>query len=187
MTSSEGGLVTSQREVARQLGVSHTALQKAVQAGRIAPRPIGGWNVEAVRAQMAATSDPARRMVQPIARPERPTNGQSAAPVPEPLPTSSAGNSGFHNARTANEVLKAQERRLRLDERRGMLIDKNKALLLVHRLAKEEREAILAWPARVAAEMGAEMGVDPHRLQIWMESRLRQHLIERSGVRVQVN
>ncbi|MCA1997185.1 MAG: Lrp/AsnC ligand binding domain-containing protein, partial [Armatimonadetes bacterium] len=87
-----------------------------------------------------------------------------------------APQSTFHDARTANEVLKAQERRLRLDERKGKLVDKARALMLVHRFAKEERDAILAWPARVAAEMAAELGVDAHRLQTMMDTRLREHL-----------
>jgi hypothetical protein len=84
-------------------------------------------------------------------------------------------------------VLKAQERRLRLDERKGKLVDKARALLLVHRLAKEERDAILARPVRVAAEMAAELGVDAHRLQTMMDTRLRQHLAARHDVRVQVS
>ena len=84
-------------------------------------------------------------------------------------------------------MLKAQERRLRLDERKGKLVDKARALLLVHRLAKEERDAILAWPARVAAEMAAELGVDVHRLQTMMDTRLRQHLAGRHDVRVKVS
>ena len=59
-------------------------------------------------------------------------------------------------------------------------------MMLVHRLAKEERDAILAWPARVVAEIAAELGVDAHRLQTAMDIRLRQHLAERAGVRVSV-
>jgi len=35
--TAQPGRVASQREVARRLGVSHTALQKAQRAGRIAP------------------------------------------------------------------------------------------------------------------------------------------------------
>jgi hypothetical protein len=100
------------------------------------------------------------------------------------LPAPRAGGMTFHDARTANEILKAQERRLRLDERKGRLIDKARALLLVHRLAKEERDAILAWPARAAAEMAAELGIDAHRLQTLMDVRLRQHLAEWTEVRV---
>jgi hypothetical protein len=180
--------------VARRLGVSHTALQKAQRAGRIAQEPGGGWDVEKVRARLAASSDPARKtatIVAPVAAQPSPPSAPPrpavvAPPMPEPLPTPSAGGSSFHNARTANEMLKAQERKLRLDERRGQLVEKARALMLVHRLAKEERDAILAWPARIAAELAAELGVDAHRLQTLMDARLRQHLAERNDVRVAV-
>ena len=187
------GRVASQREVARRLGISHTALQKAQRAGRIAPEADGSWDIENVRARLADSSDPARKTAtlaapQPAPVPPmapRPVSPPAiAAPPPDPLPR--AAGSTFHDARTANEVLKAQERRLRIDERKGKLVDKARALLLVHRLAKEERDAILAWPARVAAEMAAELGVDAHRLQTMMDTRLREHLAARHDVRVSV-
>lgn len=192
------GRVASQREVARRLGISHTALQKAQRAGRIAPEADGSWDIDTVRARLADSSDPTRKTatlaaapsptMPPAPRPLTPPPPSPAplsAPTPEPLPR--AAQNTFHDARTANEVLKAQERRLRLDERKGKLVDKSRALLLVHRLAKEERDAILAWPARVAAEMAAELGVDVHRLQTMMDTRLREHLAARHDVRVQVS
>jgi hypothetical protein len=182
--------VASQREVARRLGVSHTALQKAQRAGRIAPEADGAWDVEKVRARLADSSDPVRKTATlapaPPAAP-RPAAQPPVAPTPPPAdPLPRAAQNTFHDARTANEVLKAQERRLRLDERKGKLVEKARALLLVHRLAKEERDAILAWPARVAAEMAAELGVDAHRLQTMMDTRLREHLAARHDVRVSV-
>ena len=183
------GLVASQREAARRLGVSHTALQKAARAGRIAPEPGGGWDVEKARAGLAASSDPARKTSALAAPAPAPGPGPATVAPPAvepPLATPSAGGGSFHNARTANEVLKAQERKLRLEERRGQLVDKRRALLLVHRLAQEERDAVLAWPARVAAELAAELGVDAHRLQVLLDARLRAHLAERHGVRVGV-
>jgi transcriptional regulator with XRE-family HTH domain len=189
MIAAAPGRVASQREVARRLGISHTALQKAERAGRIAPEADGGWDVEKVRTRLAESSDPTRKTATLAA--QRPAASLPATPPPVAPPRAvdalpRAGNT-FHDARTANEVLKAQERRLRLDERRGKLVDKARALMLVHRLAKEERDAILAWPARVAAEIAAELGVDAHRLQTMMDQRLREHLAARHDVRVQVS
>jgi len=190
MIAAAPGRVASQREVARRLGISHTALQKAQRAGRIAPEPDGWWDVEKVRARLAESSDPARKtatLAPPPSAASRPATPPpiAAPPAADALPR--AAGSTFHDARTANEVLKAQERRLRLDERRGKLVDKARALMLVHRLAKEERDAILAWPARVAAEMAAELGVDAHRLQTMMEQRLREHLAARHDVSIKVS
>jgi hypothetical protein len=57
IAAAPSGRVVSQREVARRLGISHTALQKAQRSGRIAPEPDGGWDVEKVRAQLARTAN----------------------------------------------------------------------------------------------------------------------------------
>ena len=54
-------LVASMREAARQVGLSHTALQKAHCAGRIAPEPDGGWDSEKVRAGLATRAVPKPR------------------------------------------------------------------------------------------------------------------------------
>ena len=53
----------------------------------------------------------------------------------------SAGSMTFMQARTANEVLKAQERRVRLQRMKGELVDRAKAVAQVFRLAREERDA----------------------------------------------
>jgi hypothetical protein len=172
-------IVRSQREVARRLGISHTALQKAERTGRIAQEPGGGWDLEKIRSLLVATSDPVRPTASLASQPAVPSGAPDAPAAP-------AQGGSFHNARTANEMLKAQDRKLRLDERRGTLVDKARALTLVHRLAKEERDAVLAWPARVAPELAAELGVDPHRLHTLLDARLRQHLAERNSVRIEV-
>src|SRR5690606_31853881 len=93
------------------------------------------------------------------------------------------GGTTFLQAKTANEVLKAQERRLRLQKMKGELIDRARATALVFRLAREERDAWVTWPARVAALMAAELGVEAHPMQKLLECHVRSHLAELAEVR----
>jgi transposase InsO family protein len=87
--SAMGTRVASQREVARRLGISHTALQKAQRTGRIAPEPDGAWDVARVRARLAESSDPTRKTAS-LAHPVLPTTAPLAprhASVGEPETT----------------------------------------------------------------------------------------------------
>jgi hypothetical protein len=89
----------------------------------------------------------------------------------------------FMQARTANEVLKAQERRVRLQRMKGELVDRAKAVAQVFKLARDERDAWVNWPARVAAMMAAELEVDMHRLHTALERHVRDHLAELAEIR----
>jgi hypothetical protein len=137
--------MTSNRELARQLGVSETAVRRAETAGRIKREAAGSWDVAKVKAAWAINTDQAQ---QRPARSGRPTGHRRALkPVPEAAVGAvrdtlrehgepvSAGGVTFMQARTANEVLKAQERRLRLQQMKGELVDRAKAV--VGRLAEE--------------------------------------------------
>jgi hypothetical protein len=53
----------------------------------------------------------------------------------------------------------------------------------VFKLAREERDAWVNWPARVAAMMAAELEVDPHRLHAVLERQVRDHLAALAEVR----
>jgi hypothetical protein len=65
--------------------------------------------------------------------------------------------------------------------REGALLPRAGVLSLVHRLAQEERDAILAWPARAAPVLAAELGADPARLQAVLDRSLREHLASRAA------
>ncbi|NGQ93538.1 hypothetical protein G5V65_21950, partial [Rhodobacter sp. HX-7-19] len=93
------------------------------------------------------------------------------------------GGTTFLQAKTANEVLKAQERRIRLQKLKGELIERARALALVFRLAREERDAWVNWPSRAAALMAAELGVEPAAMQKVLEKHVRAHLDELAEVR----
>ena len=102
------------------------------------------------------------------------------------------GGTTFLQAKTANEVLKAQERRLRLQKLKGDLIDKARAEALMFRLAREERDAWVTWPARVAALMASELTavldddstVEAALMQNVLETHVRAQLDSLAEIRV---
>ena len=93
------------------------------------------------------------------------------------------GNVTFVQARTAHEIAKAHLARLRLQRMKGELVDRARATALVFRLAREERDSWLNWPARVAALMAADLGVDAHAVQKLVETHVRGHLAELAEIR----
>ena len=55
----------SNRGLARQLGVSETAVRRAEKAGRIRREPDGSWDLARVRAAWAGNTDPAQQRREP--------------------------------------------------------------------------------------------------------------------------
>jgi hypothetical protein len=187
---------TSNRELARQIGVSETAVRRAEKAGRIKREPDGSWDPARVKAAWADNTDPAQQRPARSGRPA--VKRRSLKPVPEaalgavrdtlrehgePIAAGPGQAMTFMQARTADEVLKAQERRLRLQQMKGEIVDRAKAVAQVFRLARDERDAWVNWPARVAAIIAAELEVDPHRLHTVLERQVRDHLAELAEVR----
>ena len=174
----------SNRELARQIGVSETAVRRAEKAGRIRREADGSWDSAKVKAAWSDNTDQAQQRP-PERQRERPRRTARMKPVPEAAVGAvrdtlrehgepiAAGATTFMQARTANEVLKAQERRVRLQRMKGELVDRAKAVAQVFRLARDERDAWVNWPAWVAAMIAAELEVDPHQLHTVLE---RHHL-----------
>ena len=188
--------MTSNRELARQIGVSETAVRRAEKAGRIGREADGSWDLTKVQAAWSSNTDPGQQRRSPSRDQPRPRPVRTAMkPVPEAAVGAvrdtlresgepvSAGNMTFLQARTANEVLKAQERRVRLQRMKGELVDRAKAVAQVFKLARDERDAWVNWPARVAAMMAAELEVDTHKLHTVLERHVREHLGELAEIR----
>jgi hypothetical protein len=170
------------RAYARHRGVSHVAVLRAVKQGRVVLEPDG--TVDAAKADESWQRYPARR--KPPAEKLRPVADVAVGSVRETLKEQGlpfSGNLTFVQARTAHEIAKAHLARLRLQERRGELVDRAKAAALVFRLAREERDAWINWPARVAALMAAELGVEAHPTQKVLETHVRAQLSELTDVR----
>jgi hypothetical protein len=179
------------RAYARHRGVSHVAVKKAIDTGRITPLPDGTIDPVAADAQWAANTTPTRRsataetQVTPqLAAAARaiPQAAASASSRPQreiadpPTPALSTGGTSLLQARTVNEVVKAQTNKVRLARLKGELVDRSQAVAHVFKLARAERDAWLNWPARISAQMAAGLGVDPHVLHVALDAAVRQQL-----------
>ena len=193
----------SERQYAAHVGLSRGAIQKAKEAGRLVQHADGSIDAAASDVHRAAMTDPAK---QRGASEAVPTPAPKLKPVPDTAlsavgdtlrenglvpPVTGAGTT-FLQAKTANEVLKAQERKLKLAKLKGELIDRARAVALVFRLAREERDAWVTWPARAAALMASELGVmiadhgvlTPAMMQKVLEAHVRAQLDSLAEVRI---
>lgn len=182
----------SERQYAAHVGLSRGAIQKAKAAGRLVLHADGSIDAAASDARRAAATDPSK------SRSKGASLGPGMKAVPEAAVSAvgntlkeqgmaapvTGGGTTFLQAKTAHEVLKAQERRIRLAKLKGELVDRDRASALVFRLAREERDAWVNWPARVAALMAAELGVETAAMQKVLEAHVRAHLDELAQLRI---
>lgn len=181
------------RAYARHRGVSHVAVKKAIDAGRITREADGTIDAERADREWAQnTLAPGKRSPRAPApaassavaadqeRPPRETH-EPAVAVP------ATGGTSLLQARTVNEVVKAQTNKVRLARLKGELVDRSQAVAHVFRLARSERDAWLNWPARVGPQLAAQLGVDAHALHVALETAVREHLTELGELRPRVD
>lgn len=172
------GIGMSMRAYAAHAGVSLGAIQKAKSSGRLVLLPDGSIDANASDARRAQATDPSKQ------RGRQALKAVSEAAVDAVKETLHAegvevqGGMTYLQARTANEVLKAQERKLRVEKLKGDLVDSSAVRAKVFRLSRENRDAWLNWPNRVAAVMAAELEVNPGKFQSLLDAEVRRHLGE---------
>ena len=172
------------RAYARHRGVSDAAVRKAIAAGRITPDADGTLDPAQADAQWSRNTEAPRVGTRaqaaraPVAADSTPT-GDAAATLPN-------GGASLLQARTVNEVVKAQTNKVRLARLKGELVDRNQAIAHVFKLARTERDAWLNWPARISAQMAARLCVDPHTLHVALEAVVREHLQELGELRPRI-
>jgi len=152
----------SERQYAAHVGLSRGAIQKAKTAGRLVLHEDGSIDAIASDRLRAEATDPSKTRKAPAPK-LKPVPEAAVAAVGDTLREQGlsapavGGGTTFLQAKTANEVLKAQERRIRLQKLKGELVDRARAETLMFRLARDERDAWVTWPARVAALMASEL------------------------------
>jgi hypothetical protein len=178
------------RAYARHRGVSHVAVKKAIDTGRISQGTDGTIDPEqADREWEQNTASPHKASSTPkvAATPKSPRSVAHEPAAESPTPTLSTGGTSLLQARTVNEVVKAQTNKVRLARLKGDLVDRSQAIAHVFRLARTERDAWLNWPARISAQMAAKLEVDAHALHVAIEAAVREHLMELGELRARVD
>lgn len=177
----------SLRAYAKHRGVSDTAVRKAVKAGRISLESDGSVDIAKADRQWTLNTDQSQQRKPAAATKAVPKAALDA--VDETLKESGGPASGttYMQARTANEVLKAQTNRVKLQQLKQELVDRSKAIAHVFKLARSERDAWLNWPSRVSAQMAARLEVDPHTMHVVLEASVREHLQELGEIQSRVD
>ena len=198
----------SRRAYAAQRGVSEAAVRKAIATGRITALVDGTIDPDRADSEWGAQTNPAKQRGQQARQMGAETAaGTAMAAATKPVPQAAlnavadtlrdagtgpglgeapGGEVSFLRARMANEVLKAQTAKVRLEKMKAEVIDRARATAMVFDLARRERDAWLNWPLRVAANRAAEPGVDAHRMEQVLDIYLRAHLTDMAEVKIEI-
>ena len=173
----------SEREYSDHSGLSRGAVQNAKRRGRLVFYADGSINAAASDVRRAEMTDPDQH--------RRSLGGDAAMSV-----SGGGGGESYLKARTALTVFQAQERQLAIQKKKGALVDRARAEALVFRLARQERDTWVTWPARVSALMAAEVaaevqkrtghpvGIEAGIMQRVLKTHVRQHLEALADLRV---
>lgn len=165
------------RAYARHRGISHTAVRKALAAGRIVPSADGTLDpVEADRQWATSTnlSKPRNSVIGTPKRQHSRTTASEPAPLPrvsEPALGAPSDGSATHLAstyaasRAARENYLARLARLDFEERSGKLVDSDQVRAQVFGLGRRLRDALMGLPDRLAPVLAGEPDqAEVHRL-----------------------
>ena len=158
----------SEREYSHHSGLSRGAIQNARRGGRLVFFADGSINAIASDVRRAVMTDPDQH--------RRSLGGDVAISV-----SGGGGGDSYLKARTALTVFQAQERQLAIQKKKGALVDRARAEALVFRLARQERDVWVTWPARVAALMAAEVAADVEKQSgkpVTIEAGIMQRVLE---------
>ena len=158
------------REFSRRVGVSHVAINEAVEHGRITSEQIGNqvfipW-VSGL-SEYRANTDESRRT------PEKNTEVKRKIPAGQPgagIPTGPT----YSESRAKREESKAKLAELELEEKMGSLISAEKVKKDFFEIAALVRGALFNIPTMVSPELAAE--TNPRKVEARLEKAIREAL-----------
>jgi len=154
--------LVSLRKYATHRLVSLTAVQKAIQQGRIKTAPDGKIDLEQADRDW-------ERNTSPVNAPKRAPRAGGGA----------AGGPTYAQSRAVREVYLARLAKIEFEERVGKLVSRDEITVAAFTKARTVRDNLLNIPDRVAAVLAAE--TDPVRMHQILSDEIRKALIELSG------
>lgn len=173
----------SVKECARLLGVSDTAIHKAIKAGRCGKNPDGSVDVEAVRIGMSLTADPTRGGQRQAGVFGEAITG-SAVSMPGELPfnesdstktapaETSRGHRPLLDARTLTEQARAEREQIELAKLKGTLAEIAPMTRAVHDAMVAARSELLSLPDRLTPLVTPEQ--DPAKVYSLIEHEVQR-------------
>lgn len=146
-------------------------------AARPCEQPLGTVPLEAVDRAMTSVALEAVGSVHETLAEAGETIGQLA-------PDDSRGLDGagvtLTDVRKAKTIQDTHLTRLKVQQLRGELVDRKTAESQAFAAGRLERDAWMAWPARVAAQMAADLRLDSREVHTVLEQYVHEHLAELS-------
>jgi hypothetical protein len=163
----------SQREYARRRGISHMAVQRAVNTGRISTVE-GKIDPDLADREWRENTDQSKPRNRITGNPK---HARIAGEPSEPMDFGAADGasgtaSGYAKARAARELYQAQLAKLELDRQRGILVRADEVRLGAFNMARKARDQLIALPERVAAILAATQ--DPAEVQRILEEEIER-------------
>lgn len=145
------------------------------------------WNLDQRPAKYrgGVTHRPIRSIVQPRVAPspakrssdtQQPDDQEPDETIPDLDPDST--NLPMAEAVRRKENFLGLQRKLDFQAKESALVDRAAARSAFFEAARDNRDAWIAWPARVAVVMASELGIDARALTTVLSTHVQQHLSE---------
>ncbi len=176
----------SQRGYAAHRHTDPKEVRQALKDGKIKPEPNGYIDVAKADKAWKENTNPASNS-KPGVRPGQKAVSADAVKTARDVLRAAGERIGdgpmtFTEARTANEIVKAQMGAIRLAERRGELINKAQAEAIGFEWSRRLRNALVTWPARISSLLAAELGCGPHSLETALDRHVRELLTSLANI-----
>jgi hypothetical protein len=175
------------RAYAQHRGVSHTAVAKAIKAGRISKEPDGSIDPIKADAQWARNTLPSQSLNTGASKPapkvatppvSTPVATGSSRELQPPVETGRISAPDYQTSRAIREAYAARLAKLEYEERTAKLISSDEVEMRTFNLARRLRDRMQTLPRRLAAALAAEQ--DPRVIEQRLDDEIRQALEELS-------